>query len=405
MRGYQLISFKNTIIVRNLANNMLRKLLRTLYHRSKIEEAKKRYAFIQSFDASKKITQRLEKKDAYSIAFLLPGLPAHSGGITTIFRLGTYLAKFGHTITYIDCENAPLEVSKRNASINFSAYQGEIITLDAVRGTYDIGVCTLWDTAYVLQSRDAVFGYKMYFLQDFEPSFYPLGDLYFLCSKTYRFGFHMISLGLWNAKKVRENFAECLVDHIEFPIETKVYGLARREIKIDKALDIAIFVKLEPKRAPDLIPQCLIVLERQLQERGIKLNCWIFGTEISFGLPFAKSLGMLTHDKLQALYHKCHMGMVASLTNISNVTFEMMASGLPVIEFEEGSAKSFFTGEQLILVDTNPRAFSATINYYVDHQDVLNETVKKGQGAIKDRTWDASAKRFNEIIQNIVLKP
>lgn len=380
---------------------MLRKLLRVFYHRSRIEESKRRYSFIQSFDAETKVTQRLEKKGSYSIAFLLPGLPAHSGGITGIFRLGTYLTEFGHSVTYIDCENTPLDVLKRNASINFSAYKGEITTLASMKGTYDIGVCTLWDTAYLLQGHNHVFGYKMYFIQDFEPSFYPLGDLHFLCSKTYKFGFHMVSLGSWNAQKVEQNFPGSKIDYIEFPVETKVYELSEREIKIDKQLDLAVFIKLEPKRAPDLIPQCLTVLEKELRQKGIQLNCWIFGTDISFGLPFAKSLGMLTHDKLQELYGKCHLGMVASFTNISYVTFEMVASGLPVIEFAEGSAPTFFKADELILADSGPKAFSKMITHLVDHQDELNQFVKKGQQAIKRRTWKASAERFNEIIATV----
>ncbi len=380
---------------------MLRKLLRTFYHRSKIEESKKRYSFLQNFDPNHKISQKLEKKDYYTIAFLLPGLPAYSGGITGIFRLGTYLSNFGHTVTYIDCSNSPVEESKNNARINFESYKGNIVTLNSVGDTFDIGICTLWDTAYILKQYDQTFGYKMYFIQDFEPSFYPLGDLYFLCKRTYEFGFHMISLGAWNAQKIRDTFSNVTVDAIEFPIETKVYEVANRKIEIDKKLDIAIFIKLEPKRAPDLIPQCLILLNEQMQQRGIELNCWIFGTDIPLGIPFVKSLGMLKHNSLQQLYKKCQIGVVASYTNISYVTFEMMASGLPVIEFTDGSAPTFFKNDELIFVDTSPQDFCAKINHYINHPDLLNSIVKNGQQAIQNRTWEASAKVFNSIISKL----
>ncbi len=380
---------------------MLRKLLRTFYHRSKTEESKKRYSFLQNFDPKHTISQKINKKQSYTIAFLLPGLPAYSGGITGIFRLGTYLSDFGHTVTYIDCSNSPVAESENNARINFESYKGNIVTLDSVKEAFDIGICTLWDTAYILKQYDQTFGYKMYFIQDFEPSFYSLGDLYFLCRRTYEFGFHMISLGSWNAQKIRDNFTNVTVDTIEFPIETKVYEVANREIKIDKKLDLAIFIKLEPKRAPDLIPQCLILLNKEMQKRGIDLNCWIFGTDISLGMPFVKSVGMLKHDKLQELYRKCQIGIVASYTNISYVTFEMMASGLPVIEFKDGSAPSFFKSEELIFVDTSPQDFCAQINYYIDHQDLLNKVVKNGQQAIQNRTWEASAKVFNAVIDSL----
>lgn len=383
---------------------MLRKLFRIVYHRSKIEESKRRYSFTQDFLPDAPISQQLLKKDAYSICFLLPAITAYSGGITGIFRLGTYLANFGHQVTYIDCNNAVVAESITNAKINFQQFKGDIITLqtlNTLNDSFDIGISTLWDTAYILKQYNARFSYKMYFIQDFEPAFYPLGDLYFMCSKTYQFGFHLVSLGPWNAKKIVETFPNLSVDYIDFPVELKVYELAKRKIKIDHQLDLAIFLKLEPKRAPDLLPQCLIALQHALQAKGIKLNCWIFGTDISLGLPFAKSLGMLKHDALQALYTKCQIGLVASFTNISYVTFEMISRGLPVIEFAEGSAPMFFKENELIFVDSAPINFSNKIVYYLEHQDQLNNVVVNSQKAIQNIPWEKSAKAFNDIIMKI----
>jgi glycosyltransferase involved in cell wall biosynthesis len=380
---------------------MIRKTLRLFYHKAKLEEARNRYSYTQRFNPKKTITQIRPNSSSSKIAFLLPGLPAFSGGITSVLRLGTYLQEFGHQVTYIDCSNMPISVSEQNAMTSFSGFKGNIVTLSSLTEQYDIGVCTLWDTAYYLHEYDAHFAYKMYFIQDFEPSFYPLGDLHFMCRRSYQFGFHMVTFGSWNKTKIEADFPGLAVDSITFPVELKVYELRAKQIEIKNRLDIAIFIKLEPKRAPDLITQCLIRLNQTLREKGIELHCWIFGTEISFGLPFAKSLGMLKHTALKELYNRCHMGMVASFTNISNVTFEMMSSGLPTIDFSEGSAPAFFQNNEIVLVDSNPSAFCETITYYIDNQDKLNEILNRSQKAIANRSWQNSAREFNEILNNL----
>jgi O-antigen biosynthesis protein len=377
---------------------MFRKLLRKYYHRTKIEEAKRRYSFLQMFDPSKLIIQKLTRKDSYSIAFLLPGLPAFSGGITGLFRLGTYLEEFGNKVTYLDCSNSNPDEIEKNARINHVNYKGQIKSLKNLGENYDIGICTLWDTAYFLHEFSANFDYKVYFIQDFEPFFYPKGDLHSLSMKTYDFGFHAITLGGWNAGKIREIFPNIKVDSIEFPVELNVYGIQKRIISIKDQLNIAIFIKLEPKRAPDLIIQCLIYLKSVLDRKGIQLNCEIFGTEISFGLPFVKSRGMLEHKDLQTLYRRNHIGLVASFTNISYVTFEMMASGLPVIEFRDGSSSFFFKEDEIILIDSNPQDFSSKICYYLERQSDLNRLLEKSQNAIERRTWEISSQTFQKII-------
>ena len=50
--------------------------------------------------------------------------------------------------------------------------------------------------------------------------------------------------------------------------------------------------------------------------------------------------------------------MVASLTNISLVPYEMIAAGLPVIEFKDGTFEYFFSKETAISVSyTHPDVY------------------------------------------------
>ena len=56
----------------------------------------------------------------------------------------------------------------------------------------DGGVCTLWTTAYYLLKFNKV-KRKFYFIQDYEPLFYPGGSTYAQTEATYRFGFYGIA--------------------------------------------------------------------------------------------------------------------------------------------------------------------------------------------------------------------
>ncbi|WJH32474.1 hypothetical protein N6H14_19070 [Paenibacillus sp. CC-CFT747] len=53
---------------------------------------------------------------------------------------------------------------------------------------HDLGICTLWTTAYSLLKFNRV-RRKLYFMQDYEPYFYPSGSTSSQVMATYRFGF------------------------------------------------------------------------------------------------------------------------------------------------------------------------------------------------------------------------
>jgi hypothetical protein len=60
---------------------------------------------------------------------------------------------------------------------------------------YDATVASSWETAHVLATRGTAAQHRFYFVQDFEPYFYPRGSLYALAEDTYRFGFRHIAVG------------------------------------------------------------------------------------------------------------------------------------------------------------------------------------------------------------------
>jgi hypothetical protein len=164
-------------IIQSIGNHVLKNLI----SRWGLRLARQEFKIIQSIDfqPNKREEQRLEKKESYKIAFIIRGMEAFSGGHTSLLRLGTYLTEFGHDVYYVDVTGASVEALAKKAKINLPYYKGTFAERDGLNDEYDIGIATLWITAYYLYGREN-FAYKCYFIQDFERAFYPLGDLHYL---------------------------------------------------------------------------------------------------------------------------------------------------------------------------------------------------------------------------------
>jgi hypothetical protein len=344
------------------------------------------------------LRQSLVSKETYSIAFIIPDLPAFSGGHTSILRLGTYISSMGHSVYYITCGESSIKTMQRNAKLNLPGFKGEILDKEGLTREFDIGIATGWITAYSLYNRSN-FSYKAYFIQDFEPGFYPVGDLYYLALNTYRFGYHMISLGSWNAAQIKKSVSSPLeVDSVEFPVEINQYAIKRKKINFDNKLKVAVYIKIDPKRGYILIFQCLDLLERVFREKGICVEIYVFGLNKEVKIPVGKNMGKLGHDELIKIYSTCDIGVVASFTNISLVPYEMIASGLPVVEFADGSAPSFFNEDSMVFVKSSPVDFVNKLEYYYEHGDELQKLLDNAQDQLKNKTWENSSKEFLRIL-------
>ena len=111
-------------------------------------------------------------------------------------------------------------------------------------------------------------------------------------------------------------------------------------------------------------------------------------------LPIGEILGQLNTIELRNLYQRCHIGIAASFSNISLVPYEMIASGLPVCDFIDGTAPDFFDDTSMIFCESIPQDFSDKLMQYMQNIDTLNTLLKNAQRNIQNNTWESSAKQF-----------
>lgn len=354
------------------------------------------YKFLFDIRYTKPLMQQKIVFGRNSIAFLIPKFNAFAGGVTSVLRLGTYLTELGHDVNYIIVDEDSLQRANDNAKTCLPYFKGSIRLFEQNIDNYDIGIATYWSTAYLVHLKQNHFKIKAYFIQDFEPGFYPAGEQYYLALNTYKINLFMISLGGWCKEQIESKLENVSVAHVPFPYEQKQYDSPPREISFDNVLKVAVYLKNIPSRAPVVILTGLKILEKLLLEKGKVLDALIFGMDPTFDLGVGKNLGKIDSQRMRQIYETSHIGIASSLTNVSLVPYEMMGCGLPVVDFKDGSASYFFPDSSIELSNTNPFDFATTVLNLANNQNRLNEIARNAREFIKGQTWEKTAYLFNE---------
>ncbi len=338
-----------------------------------------------------------------NIIFIIPNMVPYSGGRTSVLRLGTALEMEGYSVFYMTYGNQNKAEMHEAAKINLPGYKGRMIECDAAfPADEDVVIATSWESVYFAKKTA---GYKMYFIQDYEPYFHEAGDKQMLAMETYKYGFHMVSLGAWNAEVIGRELG-ISVDHvIDFPFESGEYEITKRDFSHyceKEDYSIAVYVKKDSKRLPVLIPYMMGGLTEAFEKNGKSLHVFYFGSEKSEEYKNGINLGKLHKQELRQLYETCDFGMAASMTNISLVPYEMMASGLPVIEFEDGSAKSFFPEDTVILTGLNTGELGTRLLELMNQPEKIDRMITEGQRYINNFSWRKTCSQFSDIIGGII---
>ena len=366
------------------------------------------YKQIKRFYDIKKIAELIQEEDfckvdnvypekIRKIAFVVESMYQFAGGSTSILRIAEYLSH-NYEILFVVCSSQNECDFRKNAKTNYDDFPYSVVQFKSFSES-DIIIATAWQTAYYAKR---LVGYKMYFVQDYEPYFYEYGEKYLLARNTYKMGFHMISLGQWNKNKIiQECGNDGIIDVIPFPFERKEYHYLERNFEQyteKKEIKLAVYIKEDPKRIPVILQYMLTGLEKEFKRDGKKLSVYWYGWDKAKKVLCGTNMGRLKRSELEKLYHSVDFGMVASITNISLVPLEMMACGLPIIEFEDGSFRSFFGEKSAILTNFNYKELYKKIDYVINHPDIMKQTDKKNQEILLKFDWTNSCRKFENIL-------
>lgn len=354
---------------------------------------------LSNYDAS--VIRNAKPVKTKKILFIVERMAKYSGGQTSLLRLGTELAGLGHEVGYTVYKPQSRADMEECASCNLAGYQGKMYTNKQLEGLKaDIVIASSWDTVAFAKKLP---GYKMYFIQDYEPYFFSFGELFLMAQKTYEQGLHMVSLGGWN-KEMIEKYCKPVspLDTVDFPYESREYPHYKRDYESytkKKEITLAVYLKYYGKRLPNIIQYMLKQVKGRFAQDGITLKILYYGEDKSFRTEAGENLGMLAKKELLALYKRADFGMVASMSNVSLVPYEMLATGLPLIEFEDGTFPYFFPEGSAILTSLSAEDLYHKLKESILNPSQLTDRDKTAQEYLSTLSWNRTARQFEDIIE------
>lgn len=294
---------------------------------------------------------------------MIPDFYAASGGHRTIFRLTQALEAAGYDVhfyifggTHYVSDSEAAEALRR---FYFPLKASVWLSVEEMRPA-EFCLASSWQTAYAVRDFDAC-RRKLYFVQDFEPHFFPASTERLLAEETYRFGFDCICAGEWLAQKMRDygNRAQSF----DLAYDAAAYSPGEEDFNRRR---VVFYARHEtPRRGTELGLAALALLKKSRPELEIVL----FGsTDLPYKLPFDFThAGILGEHELARLYRSAAVGLSVSLTNYSLIPQEMLACGLPVVEMNLPSLRAAYPnpGASIRLAHPTPAGIAEALSSFL----------------------------------------
>ena len=247
----------------------------------------------------------------------------------------------------------------------------------------DVAIATIWHSAYLLLRYHRTKA-KYYFVQDYEPLFYPAGVEFGLADATYDFGFFHICNTEGIFKAVSNNhaiegtyFTPGVDRDVFYPSErssiNRIFFYARPSVPRN-GFDLGVSgIRLIKKEFPDVE----ILMAGHYRE--------------DFALDFeAKFLGYLPYDETGELYRHCGAGISFMFTpHPSYIPLQMMACGCIVIA-NRNSYNSWLLkdGYNCILCGPTPRGILEAYRKLRNDRNLREKLRSNGIATVASLSWE-----------------
>lgn len=177
-----------------------------------------------------------------------------SGGFRTICSKARYLDLHGFECHFFILPGAESYKSASQVAdeiVNWYGYEPKSVCIQAlIPDCFDVAIATAWNTAEYVAMQSVSF--KLYFIQDFEPWFYPVGENYLCAEHSYLLDLMPITIGRWLSNKVSNYYSDsCFIFAIL--VLTPLFILI---VLANESLDP--FVRFSSRIKTAVFPGCLL---------------------------------------------------------------------------------------------------------------------------------------------------
>lgn len=335
-----------------------------------------------------------------SMCWVIPDFNASSGGHINIVRMMQLLAERGfpdqhlvivepHRWSSVADAKAALDSTFGASNITVSLGARSIRPSEFV-------VATGWQTAYWVAKYQAA-RQKIYFVQDFEPAFYPLGTEYALAEETYRQNLIGITAGSWLAKKLHDEYGMKTISY-SFACDLDHYRPMPSPPRTDKR--VMFYARpVTPRRCFEL---GVLALNRICQEHP-DVTVVFVGWDVSdIKIPFRHvSLGSIDVADLPELYSSCDAALVLSSTNLSLLPLEVTSCGCPVVMNRGPHADWLLTEGEAYYCDLTVEGISKAVGEVLADPVEAKRRVQAAAARTRSLSWETEADKIASFLRTL----
>ncbi|GAB2456267.1 glycosyltransferase family 1 protein [Xylanimonas ulmi] len=336
------------------------------------------------------------------VAWVVQPPSAGSGGHTTLFRMAAAAARAGCDVTVLLYDLHGGDMDRHAAVIrrHWPWLPAQIKPVPEEISGFDAVVASNWASAHVIATR-AVEGRRLYFIQDYEPFFYPRGSEYAFAEDSYRFGFRNLALGRMVHEVLRDELGVDS-DLVPFGLDAQTYRLEPTGRPRDGVVWYA-------RRGSDRRGYRHAVRALELfNARHPDVPIHVYGDVIS-GLPFpVVNHGSVRPSDLNTLYNGVVAGLTLSFTNVSLVPEEMLAAGVIPVVNEDRYARIVLDNPHVVWAQATPGALANALSEVVTAAHRADRAIAAA-GSVTGRSWHeaegAVARILTEEVGTVVGAP
>ena len=350
--------------------------------------------------------QRQKAEDAQApliLNWIFPEPIPGSGGHRDIVRMINLLADFGHHVNaYVVPRQQLWNKSDQEIRAFVERYFGPLHAdlfkwAEGVMEESDVVMLTHWSTAYLVddvKNTSRIF----YFVQDWEPFFFPMGTEYLRAEQTYKMGFSCITLGRWLTKRLREWYGAD-ADYFDLAVDHSIYY--PREVERPAHPRLCFYAR--PSTPRRLFPIGIEALQK-LHQRRPDVEIILYGSQDkelkAFDIPFPyTNMGILDEEGLAELFSTCDVGIVLSPTNCSLVPPEMMACRCAVVDLNRETVMGVMeNGVNALLAEPTPDAIAEAALRLLEDEPLRERLVETAYRQMQARSWSKSARKIESIL-------
>lgn len=334
---------------------------------------------------------------ATSVLWFVPDFQIGSGGHLNIFRLVAHLDQLGfqNTIAIVGGSQFTHPKHAQECIVkNFAPIQGRVVigieNLPAAR----FAMATSWTSAYYVRAfRGAV--HKGYFVQDFEPWFYPAGTEAQFAENTYRFGFFGITAGNWLADKLLQDYG-MQTSPMGFSVDHTTYFST--EHSTGGPPTVFFYARPPtPRRAFELGILALAEVAKKVPNLKVIMAGW---NVRNYKIPFEyRNDGVLSLSELPDVYRHCQAALVISCSNLSLLPLEIMACGCPVVSNKGPQVEWLLNSGNAVLTEPSIEGLAEGLIKLIRDEGFRREIRAEAIQTAQQTSWKVEAERVAKILE------